>query len=72
MRKACPQKTESADPLGVSEGTFPSLVSSLTYYLYIGQGNVAQFAVDYYLEDPPTVSGRGGAGGGPTLPAVKN
>ena len=50
----------SADPLGVSEGTFPSLVSFLAYYLYIGQGNVAQFAVDYYLGDPPTVSERGG------------
>ena len=56
----------------MSDGTFPSLVSTLKYYLYVGPGNVAQFAVDYYLEDPPTVSGRGGAGGGPTLPAVKN
>ena len=56
----------------MSEGTFPSLVSSLTYYLYIGQGNVAQFAVDYYLGDPPTVSGRGGAGGaGPPYPQLK-
>ena len=57
---------KSADPLGVSEGTFPPLVSSLTHSIYSGQGNVAQVAVDYRLGGIPTVIKRGG-GGSPQL-----
>ena len=58
---------KSADPLGVSEGTLPPLMSFLTHYSYIGPENVAQRPIDYCLGDLPTVS----KGGGTLVYAVK-